>query len=122
MIDLAKLANLLAPLIELLRPTKTTRQLAAARQIAGAVQHFRAGELECAVTLALAAEEQLPHVDAPYLLAQLRAQVPAGETVRFNELRNWLKHYIQPDEIEMTKIEVRAGSGNLHKTLSGVSA
>lgn len=84
----------------------TNRQLSALRQIEAAIDHLNAGQFECAVTLALAAEDHLPRSDAPYLYKVLSDRVPEDEMKMFNVLRNWLKHHIEPDEIEFSEFEV----------------
>lgn len=102
---------------------KTNRQLSALRQIEAAIDHLYAGNLECAVTLALAAEDHMPRSEAVYLFNELYKRVP-GEIGMFNELRNWLKHHIEPDEFEFSDFEaaiavVRATSkffATYHKT------
>lgn len=93
---------------------KTNRQLSALRQIEAAIDHLYAGECECAITLALAAEDHMPRSEAVYLFNELAKREPSkiGE---FNELRNWLKHHIEPDEFEFSDFEaaiavVRAAS------------
>ena len=87
---------------------KTNRQLSARRQIDAAIDHMNAGSLECAVTLALAAEGQLLSSKASYLFNALKARVPNEEMPKFNILRNWLKHHDQNqhDEIEFYDFEV----------------
>jgi hypothetical protein len=84
---------------------KTTRQLSALRQIEAAIDHLYAGQLECAVTLALAAEGQLPNSDKPYLYKVLKDQVANSEMPVFDKLRNWLKH-CKEDEMEFSDFEV----------------
>jgi len=44
---------------------ETSRKLAAQRQIDGAIAHLCESELECAITLAGAAEEVLPDTNEP---------------------------------------------------------
>jgi hypothetical protein len=84
---------------------KTNRRSSALRQIEAAIDHLNAGQLECAVTLALAAEDQLPDSDEPYLFKVLKDQI-GNEMKVFNTLRNWLKHHVAPDEIEFSDFEV----------------
>lgn len=91
------------------RELKVTRQLAILRQILGAIRHLRKGELECAITLALAAEGQLPDTDKPYLYKQLKQAAPdLALNGTFNAVRDWLKHFHQskPDEIEIRLFDV----------------
>jgi hypothetical protein len=84
---------------------KTNRQLSALRQIEAAIDHLYAGDFECAVTLALAAEDHMPDSDAVYLYKQLEQRVSKSEMKIFNVLRNWLKHYIEPDDFEFSDFE-----------------
>jgi hypothetical protein len=57
------------------------------------------------VTLALAAEDHMPDSDAVYLYKQLEQRVSKSEIKIFNVLRNWLKHYIEPDDFEFSDFE-----------------
>jgi hypothetical protein len=84
---------------------KTNRQLSALRQIEAAVDHMYAGQFECAVTLALAAEDHMPRSDAVYLQNELEKRVSKKGMSTFNLLRNWLKHHIEPDEFEFSDFE-----------------
>jgi hypothetical protein len=91
---------------------KTNRQLAALRQIHGAIEHFLKGELECSTTLASAAEGQLPPVDSDiHLLNTLRKAAPdLAADGTFNLYRNWLKHWDEdkPEEVEIIESLVAA--------------
>src|SRR6185437_15755080 len=51
---------------------ETTRKLAAQRQIDAAIDHIKRLELECAITLAAAAETTLPDTANPHFLELLR--------------------------------------------------
>ena len=98
-----------------MKSRRITRKISALRQIHAAIKLFHEEEYESTITLALAAEDQLPHVDAPYLYERLKARVSADEIGMFNDVRNWLKHIRPPDEIEITDFEaaialVRAAS------------
>jgi hypothetical protein len=83
---------------------RITRKISARRQIHAAIKLFHEDEYESTITLALAAESQLPHV-APYAYDWLKARVPPDKIDRFNDVRNWLKHIKLPDEIEITDFE-----------------
>lgn len=81
--------------------------MAATQQIEMAVRHLDNDEYACAITLALAAEDQLPAPtsDKPFLLGTMRiAQV--DKKVDINRLRNWLKHNKEPDEIGISEFDV----------------
>jgi hypothetical protein len=82
-----------------------TRKISALRQIHAAIRLFHEDEYESSITLALAAESQLPHVAKPYLYDVLKARVSADEVDMFNDVKNWLKHIRPPDEIEITDFE-----------------
>jgi hypothetical protein len=83
-----------------------TRKIAALRQIHAAIKLFHEGEYESTITLALAAESQLPDdVAKPYLYDVLKARVSPDEVGMFNDVRNWLKHLIPPDEIQITNFD-----------------
>jgi hypothetical protein len=55
------------------------------RQIHAAIEHWRRGDFECAITLASAADAMLPDVDDSYC-----RQVQ--NSMRINEISNWLIH------------------------------
>ena len=78
--------------------TETTKRLAAERQINGAVAHLYRTELECAITLAAAAEGLLPDTDEPHIFLYLRSHPSSkNKQIDFNETINWLKHNKEPD-------------------------
>jgi hypothetical protein len=72
------------------------------RQIHAAIEHWRGGDFECAITLARAAERMLPDIDEP------RYRQQQGIT-RINEISNWLTHggsdLVKGDHIDMVVIE-----------------
>jgi hypothetical protein len=82
----------------------TNRQRAAYRQIAGAIEHFHRQEIECAITLASAAEGILPQVVEPHLFKQLRGH-PSGQEIDYNLVTNWLKHCNPPDTVNISEFE-----------------
>jgi hypothetical protein len=82
----------------------STRKLSAQRQISAAIRHFINGDLECAITLAAAAEGQLPNTADPYLLKGLARVVPFAE-FNHNMVINWLKHHIEPNEVNIPRYE-----------------
>ena|ERR1043165_371299 len=85
---------------------QTTKRLAAERQIHAAIRHLLSGEFECAVTLALAAEDQLPDTSEPTLWNVLKQQVVPSDMRVFNDLRDWLKHGSGKDAREISELEV----------------
>jgi len=70
---------------------KTTKQLAATRQIQAAIEHFWKDEYECAIILAAAAEGLLPDTDEPHIFSVLRKN-PAFKNLDINRIITWLKH------------------------------
>ena len=83
---------------------KTTKQLAATRQIHAAIAHFWKDEYECAITLAAAAEGLLPATDEPHIFSVLKAS-PHFEGGDYNLFINWLKHPIEPNEASIAEFE-----------------
>jgi hypothetical protein len=82
----------------------SNRKLSAHRQIRAAIQLYLKGELECAITLAAAAEGQLPDTGDPYLLKGLKGIAPFDE-FDHNLVINWLKHCKEPDEVTIPSFE-----------------
>jgi len=88
---------------------KISRQAAILGQILGAIEHLKRSQRECAITLALAAEGQLPSTDKPHLLKQLTDRAPdLAKDGTLNWQRNWLKHWDEnkPDEVEISTFDV----------------
>jgi hypothetical protein len=75
---------------------ETTKKLAAHRQIHAAIAHLYKSELECAITLAAAAEGLLPDTEEPHIFAYLRKH-PSYKEIDHNQSINWLKHKEEPD-------------------------
>jgi hypothetical protein len=82
-----------------------SREQAALQQITMAIRLLHEREFASAITLALAAEDQIPETDQPHLLGVLRHKAP-GAIDKFNEIRNWLKHSRPPDEQVIYEFEV----------------
>ena len=78
-----------------------TKQITAFQQIHAAIKHCRKGDWVCAITLAAAAEGQLPDCPAPYLFKQLRGR---RNGLDLNIINNWCKHPTGPDEIPLEPI------------------
>jgi hypothetical protein len=86
---------------------ETTRQLAALFQITAAIKHFYDGDLECAITLASAAEGVLPDAPEDETLFEHLKVTSAKHSRKFdlNFVQNWLKHgRYNGHEIEEMKI------------------
>ena len=86
---------------------ETTKQLAAQRQIDAAITHIHKSELECAISLATAAEGLLPDTDSRRMFAYLREH-PLSKKVDFNNTINWLKHSAPPDAAIIYEFEAAA--------------
>jgi hypothetical protein len=77
---------------------ETKVQFASMRQIHAAIEHLHRGDVECAITLAGAAEGMLPDTDEPHFrqqvkaLSRLREIKEAGGATGPNDYINWLKH------------------------------
>lgn len=80
----------------------TSKQLASLRQIIAAIAHLHKRELECAVTLAGAAEGQLKETTREYLFKILKKVFSHDE---LNVVRDWLKHPSGPDDATITEFE-----------------
>jgi hypothetical protein len=86
---------------------RTNRKLAALRQIQASLAHFEADDFECSVTLALAAESQLPEATGTYLIKVLKEKISSQTDFNIlNDLRNWLKHPKEPNERDISEFEV----------------
>jgi hypothetical protein len=72
------------------------------RQIHAAIEHWRRGDFECAITLASAAETMLPDIDEPHFR---RVQ----NITRINVISNWLIHggsdLLKGDHVDTVVIE-----------------
>jgi hypothetical protein len=86
---------------------QTNRKLSAQRQIHAALGHFNAGDYECAITLSLAAEDQMPEPEGIYMWVALKQVIPdKADLAILNETRNWLKHFKETDTREISEFEV----------------
>jgi hypothetical protein len=88
-----------------IKSRRITRKTSALRQIHAAIKLFHEGEYESTITLALAAESQLPNDPGPYVYDWFKARIPSDLLDKFNDFRNWLKHVREPDEIEVTDLD-----------------
>jgi hypothetical protein len=85
---------------------ETTKKLAAQRQIDAAIVHLHKAELECALTLAAAAEGLLPSTNEPHVLAYLQDHPSyKNKEIDFNASINWLKHPVAPDTAVLYECE-----------------
>jgi hypothetical protein len=85
------------------KPIKTTKEVSARRQINAAIAHLHKGDFECAITLAGAAEGQLPDTEHFYLFKILNK---IRERYDPNAHQNWLKHPSGPECITITEFAV----------------
>ena len=75
----------------------TNIRLAAMREIHAAIDHFRRGDFECAVTLAAAGQAMVPETDESHFRpkTEILEALIAGlknESVDIPEIIHWLKH------------------------------
>lgn len=82
---------------------ETTKQLSSMRQIQAAIVHLHKNEFECAITLAGAAEGQLPESAKEYMFRLLKRMMPGED---HNAFINWLKHSTGPDKATISELEV----------------
>lgn len=87
------------------RFVETDKRSAAQRQIHAAIEQWRNEEFECAITLAAAAEGLLPATDMPHMFKTLK-ESPVFRAYDFNDVINWMKHSIEPQERRILEIEV----------------
>ena len=80
----------------------TSKQLASLRQIIAAIDHLHKKELECAITLAGAAEGQLPEKRTDYLFRLLKKVFSHDD---LNLVRDWLKHQSGPENAIISEFE-----------------
>lgn len=73
------------------------RQQAVTQQIDMAIEMFHRREWACAITLALAAETQMPDTEKPFVTSALRSEFGDDFINQLNEPRNWLKHVRDPE-------------------------
>ncbi|WP_158808530.1 hypothetical protein [Beijerinckia sp. L45] len=90
-------------------PHPISRRDAARQQIEAAIELFDGRRSEAAaITLALAAEDQLPEpTDGKTSLFQiLKARNTGPDKMDANRIRNWLKHHKEPDQIGISELDV----------------
>jgi hypothetical protein len=87
------------------RTVSTTKKLASKRQIEAAIQHYKKGEFECAITLAHAGENILnkPGSRIISLYERLKEAIVDKD---HNELPVWLKHSSGSDTKSISELEV----------------
>jgi hypothetical protein len=94
------------------RVVRTSKCLAAQRQIHAAITHWQRGDFECAITLCSAAEGQMLEPAEPTHLfgllqrASARNPPPDGGRDDFNYASNWMKHAVGNEEVEIAESEV----------------
>ncbi|MER8447602.1 hypothetical protein NKH52_30995 [Mesorhizobium sp. M1066] len=87
-----------------------TRKEAASNQISLAIRLFHEEEFAGAITLALAAEGQMPPTMSPHVLKTSKDKAVPFMAERdfvskMNEVRDWLKHHKDPEEMHIYEIE-----------------
>lgn len=83
---------------------ETTKKESSHRQIQAAIAHFHQGELDCAITLAAAAEGILPATEDPNIFKAIREHTNAQD-IDFNLVINWLKHSGGPEPVDISEFE-----------------
>jgi hypothetical protein len=81
------------------------RQQASLQQIDMAIEMLDRREWACAITLALAAESQLPEPENPYVSDVLRSRFGKDFADRLNGPRNWLKHAKDPETTTLHEMD-----------------
>ena len=81
-----------------------TKRLAAQHQISAAVEHLHKAELDCAITLATAAERLLPDVESRQILAYLRDH-PLSKQVEIDKTIEWLNRSAPSDAATIFEFE-----------------
>ena len=81
---------------------ETTKQFASMRQTKAAIEHLHKGQLECAITLAAAAEGCLPETAVEHIFRLLRRLMPQED---FNLVFNWLIHSSGPKSATISEFE-----------------
>ena len=82
----------------------TDRKETSQRHILAAIAQFHDGNLDCAITLAGAAEGILPETTDPHLSQQLLSEAKP-EGIDLNLVRNRLEHVCQPDVVGIDEYE-----------------
>lgn len=81
---------------------ETSRKQSAHRQIEAAIQFFHNGKIDCAITLAAAAENMLPRTNEPHIFQILS---PYNDDLQINLVINWLKHPNEPETATISEFE-----------------
>jgi hypothetical protein len=87
------------------RFVETNKQLTAISQIHYALLMFRQNELECAITLAAAAEGVIYPTEEPHLFTVLKNSPLSRKEFDYNRTINWLKHPMAPDDFDIWEFE-----------------
>jgi hypothetical protein len=70
-----------------------------------AIEMFHRRKWTCAITLALAAETQMPDPEKPFVSSELRSKYGIDFIDQLNEPRNWLKHAKDHDTVELYEMD-----------------
>jgi hypothetical protein len=62
-------------------------------------------KMECAITLAAAAEGVMPPTEEPHLFTVLKNSSLSRKEFDYNHTINWLKHPIPPDDLDIWEFE-----------------
>jgi hypothetical protein len=83
---------------------KTSKKESCYNQIVAAIDHFQKEQIDCAITLAAAAEGMLSTEDHRYLFREFRDN-PEAVDIDLNSVINWLKHPGEPELANITELE-----------------
>jgi hypothetical protein len=81
-----------------------SREEAARQQIDMAIRLFRERQFACSITLAMAADGQMPEGDEPSVSARIKGLATDKEQ-NFNTVANWLKHHRPPNELPIYELD-----------------
>jgi hypothetical protein len=85
------------------RSINTSKRLASQRQIEAAIQHYKTGAFESAVTLAHAGENIIAKPGIVSLFERLKEKIADKN---HNEIPVWLKHGSGPDTLTISELDV----------------
>jgi hypothetical protein len=88
------------------RRIQTSKKIACQRQIVAAMAHLQKMQLECAITLAAAAEGMLPDTEGVHLFAFFKQSEPyKTKQIDFNSTINWLKHDVEANSDQIYEFD-----------------
>lgn len=94
------------------RTIDTSKKVASGRQVQAAIQHFKDGRFECAITLAHAGENMIATAGLLAFFDKLKQAISDKD---HNEVANWLKHRSGPDTKTISELDVVVA---IHRAIS----